>query len=92
MARRSATDRRRSVERLDFTTKCRLSIGGNVYDCLVDNISTVGAAIEMPHSNIHLLHVGERGTLNVLLLSPVRFHCKVVRIGSSQIGVTFIDD
>jgi hypothetical protein len=87
------SDSHRSDERLNLTTKCRLDISGKVYDCIVDNISTVGAAIDITDitlSNKHFLQVGEMGTLNVLLLSPVKFHCKVVRVSSKQIGVEFV--
>lgn len=92
MAKKSVNDKRRSDERLEFPTKCRLDISGTEYDCIVDNISAVGAAIEVSCSNKHSLHVGEMGTLSVLLLSPVRFHCKVVRVSATQIGVEFVDD
>jgi hypothetical protein len=90
MATRSDSEKRRSDERLEFITKCRLDINGNVLECIVDNISTVGAAIELVSSDEHSLHVGETGTLHVLLLSPVSFQCKVVRVGSTQIGVEFL--
>jgi|SRR6185369_4902316 len=88
---RSGSYKRRSDERLDLTTQCRLDIGGKVFDCIVDNISTVGASIDITFTKTHIFQVGETGTLNVLLLSPVRFNCKVVRMNSTQICVEFVD-
>jgi len=82
---------RRRDERLDLTTKGRLDISGKGYDCIVDNISPVGAAIDMAFTKTPVLQVGQMGTLNVLLLSPVRFHCRVVRTSSTRIGVEFVD-
>lgn len=88
---RSGSDVRRRDERLDFTTKGRLDFSGKVYDCIVDNISPVGASIDITLTKSPILQEGEMGTLNVLLLSPVRFHCRVVRASSTQIGLEFVD-
>jgi hypothetical protein len=82
---------RRRDERLDLTTKGRLAISGKVYDCIIDNISPVGAAIDMTLTKTPVLQVGQMGTLNVLLLSPVRFHFRVVRTSSTRVGVEFVD-
>ena len=89
--RRSDSDMRRRDERLDLTTKGRLDISGKVYDCIVDNISPVGESIDIALTKTPILQVGQTGTLNVLLLSPVRFHCRVVRTSSTRIGVEFVD-
>lgn len=94
MKSRRGSDKCRRDKRLNITTKCRLDISGKVHDCIVDNISTVGAAIDITNlkfSKKNLLQVGEMGTLNVLLLAPVKFHCKVVWVSSTQIGVEFIN-
>jgi hypothetical protein len=84
-------NKQRSDERVNFITKCRLDINGTIYDGLVDNISTTGASIEMTDSGQIDIHVGDMGTLKVLLLSPVKYLCKVVRINSNQIGLQFIE-
>lgn len=82
--------KQRSDERVKFTTKCQLDINGKKYNCLVDNISTTGASIEMTASEQNYIQVGEMGTLKVLLLSPVKYLCKVVRVNSNQIGLHFV--
>jgi len=83
--------KQRSDNRVALLTKCQFDINGRKYNCLVDNISTTGAAIEMTVSDQDDIQVGEIGTLNVLLLSPVQYQCRVVRISSDQVGVQFID-
>ena len=86
------SEQQRSSSRVELLTKCRLTIKGKKYNCLVDNISTTGAAIEMAKdSDQDRIQVGDTGTLVVLLLSPVTYQCKVVRIDSKLIGVKFID-
>jgi PilZ domain len=84
-------EKQRSDNRVALLTKCQLDINGRKYSCLVDNISTTGAAIEMTVLDHDDIQVGEMGTLNVLLLSPVRYRCRVVRIDSNQIGVQFVE-
>ena len=83
-------DKQRSDSRVELLTKCQLEINGKKYNCLVDNISTTGAAVEMAGTDQDSIQVGNTGTLDVLLLSPVTYHCWVVRISSDQIGVNFI--
>jgi PilZ domain. len=83
--------KQRSDNRVEFLTKCQLDINGRTHNCLVDNISTTGAAIEMTVAGQDDIRVGETGTLNVLLLSPVTYQCRVVRISANLIGVQFID-
>ena len=86
------TEQQRSSSRVELLTKCRLTIKGKKYNCLVDNISTTGAAVEMADDTYQDSgRVGDSGTLNVLLLSPVTYQCKVVRMDSNLIGVKFID-
>lgn len=81
--------KKRSDERVKFTTKCQLDINGKKYNCLVDNISTTGASIELTASDLNHIQVGELGTLKVILLSPVKYLCRVVRVSSNQIGLHF---
>lgn len=85
-------EQQRGESRVELLTKCRLTIKGKKYNCLVDNISTMGAAVEMSDdSNYDCIRVGDMGSLVVLLLSPVTYHCKVVRMDSNLIGVKFTD-
>lgn len=85
-------DKQRRDKRLTLITQCLLNIGDSSYNCLVDNISTIGASVEIDASDQNYIHVGDIGTLNVLLLSPVKYLCKVVRINSNQIGLQFVDN
>jgi hypothetical protein len=68
-----------------------LDINGSKYDGLVDNISTTGASVELAASGQIDIQVGDKGTLNVLLLSPVNYMCKVVRINSNKVGLQFVE-
>ena len=82
-------DKQRSDSRVELLTKCQLEIKGIKYDCLVNNISTTGASVEMTTIDLDHIQVGDTGKLDVLLLSPVTYHCWVVRISSDRIGVNF---
>jgi hypothetical protein len=84
-------EQQRSESRVEFLTKCQLEINGNKYNCLVDNISTTGAAVEMADTDQDCIQVGDTGTLDVLLLSPVTYRCRVVRTDSNLIGVQFVN-
>jgi hypothetical protein len=81
----------RSEERVTFTTRCSLDIGDTKYNCLVGNISTTGAFIEVNVSDHGHIHVGDVGNLKVLLLSPVNYICRVVRKNANKIGLQFVD-
>ncbi|OGU18136.1 MAG: hypothetical protein A2076_05965 [Geobacteraceae bacterium GWC2_53_11] len=85
-------DETRNDERVNIVTKCSLDINGTKYDCIVDNISTLGASIEMNGLDQITLHVGDVGTLHVLLISIVQYLCKIVRIDSHGVGLQFVDD
>ena len=82
--------KKRSDERITFISKGQMDINGTKYNCLVDNISTIGALIEVAASEQKHILVGEMGILNTVLLSPVKFLCKVVRINLNQIGLQFV--
>ena len=83
--------KQRGDSRVELLTKCQLEIKGKKYNCLVDNISTTGASIEMADTDLDNIQVGDTGTLVVLLLFPVTYHCRVVRRSSDQIGVQFVE-
>lgn len=80
----------RNNERIAFTTKGLLDIRGSIYACLVDNISTTGVLIEVNNLDQENIRLGDIGTLSILLLSPVNYTCRVVRIDSNQIGLNFL--
>lgn len=82
--------KKRSDERFTLLSKGRMDINGTHYNCLVDNISTIGALIEVTATDQKHFPVGETGILNTVLLSPVEFLCKVVRINLNQIGLQFV--
>jgi len=84
-------DKQRSDERFNIITKCSLNINDTMYDCIVVNISTVGASIEINASDQFNIHIGDIGTLYVLLLSTVQYLCKVVRTDSNRVGLQFVD-
>jgi len=84
-------DKKRGEERIAFKTTCILDIKDSKYSCLVDNISTAGALIEVNTSDQGCIQMGDVGTLKVLLLSPVTYLCKVIRIHSNQIGLHFVE-
>jgi len=84
-------EQHRSESRVEFLTKCQLEINGKKYNCLLGNISTTGAAVQIVDTEHDCIQVGNTGRLDVLLLSPVSYHCRIVRIDSNQIAVQFID-
>lgn len=82
---------KRSDERLKFVSNGQIDINGTKYNCLVDNISTIGALIEVTASEQKHILVGEMLILYMVLLSPVKFLCKVIRINIDQIGLQFVN-
>lgn len=82
-------DKDRGDERVIIKTRCRFDIKGTKYDGTVDNISTLGASVEINASN-KKIRVGDTGTLYVLLLSSIKYLFKVVRIDTKSIGLQFI--
>lgn len=82
----------RGDARVEYITKCEFDIKGIVYKCLLDNLSTTGASVEMTPSDQDYIQLGEIGTLTVLLSSPVKYLCTVVRIKSTQLGLQFLDN
>lgn len=82
--------KKRSDERFTLLSKGRMDINGTKYNCLVDNISTIGALIEVTASEQKHFLVGETGTLNTVLLSPVELLCKIIRTNFNQIGLQFV--
>ena len=81
----------RDDERIPFTTHGLLDIRGSKYSCMVDNISNTGVLIEVNNSEQEHIRLGDIGTLHILLLAPVRYSCRVVRIDSNEIGLHFLE-
>lgn len=82
----------RSDQRVSFITKCILHINNKKYSCLLENISTTGASIDMSRDVPASIQVGAPCILKVLLLSPVTYSCKVVRKTTDHIGVQFLEN
>lgn len=78
-------------ERITILTKCKLEIDGRKSDCLVENISTVGAMIKLDKTDYKFISVGDTGMISILLLSPVHYLCRVIRKEKGQIGLQFTD-
>jgi hypothetical protein len=85
------SNKTRNDERVNIITKCSFDVKGSKYDCILDNISTIGASIEINASDQNIIQIGDVGTLHVLLLSTVQYFCKVVRTDSKRIGLQFVD-
>ena len=82
----------RGDARVQYITKCELDIRGTIYKCLLDDLSSSGASVEMTSSDQDYIQLGEIGTLTVLLASPVKYLCTVMRIKSTQLGLQFLDN
>jgi len=82
-------EKTREDERVNIITRCRLDIKGTKYDGIVDNISTVGASVEINASDQNNIRIGDTGILYVLLLSTVQYLFKVVRNDTNRIGLQF---
>jgi hypothetical protein len=82
----------RGDARVEYITKCEFDLKGIVYKCLLDNLSTTGASVEMIPSDQNYIQLGDIGTLTVLLSSPVKYLCTVVRMKSTQVGLQFLDN
>jgi len=76
-------------ERFTLLTKCHLDIDGRRSDCLAENISTVGALIKVDEKDYKYISVGDKGTVTILLLTPVRYICTVIRKEHGEVGLQF---
>jgi hypothetical protein len=81
----------RSDERITFISKGLLGDKGEKFPCLLGNISTTGALIEMGGGVADIIQVGDICTLDVVLLRPVTYTCKVVHRDAVHVGLQFID-
>lgn len=83
------SSKERIDERVTILTKCKMDIDGRKFDCLVENISTVGAMIHVDEADYAYFSVGDKGTINILLLSPVKYVFTIIRKEHGQIGLQF---
>jgi len=82
----------RGDARVEYMTRCEFNVKGVVYKCLLDNLSTTGASVEITPSDRDYIQLGAKGALTVLFSSPVKYLCTVVRIKSTQLGLQFLDN
>lgn len=83
-------DIKRNDVRIPLVTTCFLNINGRKYSCLVGNISTTGALVELAHSQRLAIKTGDEGTLFTLLLSPIHLQCSVARVQANKVALQFI--
>ncbi len=84
-------DKQRSDQRVNYISKCLLDVHGTIYPGILENISKTGAAIEIVETLPHTIQCGETCILSTLLLSPVKYSCKILRIDSKRIALQFLD-
>lgn len=81
----------RSDQRVNYVSECLLDVQSTSYFCLLENISSTGASLEMIGDGPKNDQCGEECKLTVLLLSPVKYSCKILRINSFKIALKFLD-
>jgi hypothetical protein len=84
-------DKERNDERFPLRTRCILIINGSKHTCLVNDISTLGALVEVSSTYHNKIQLGDMGTLSVLLLSFVTYPCEVIRIIGNKIALHFLE-
>jgi len=81
----------RSDQRITYVSNSLLKINGVSYHCYLENISTTGALLEINENIDDTIQIDDVCSLDVLLLSPVKYSCKVVHVGNNKVGLKFID-
>lgn len=81
----------RSDQRITYVSNSLLKINGVSYHCYLENISTTGALVEINEDISETIHKDDVCSLDVLLLSPVNYTCKVVHTNNNKVGLKFID-
>ncbi len=76
-------------ERFTLLTKCHLDIDGRRSDGVAENISTVGALIKVDRADYKYISIGDKGTVTILLLTPVEYVCTVIRKCDGEVGLQF---
>jgi hypothetical protein len=76
-------------KRFTLLTKCHLDIDGRRSDGLAENVSTVGALIKVDDTDYKYISVGDKGTITILLLTPVEYVCTVIRKEHGEVGLQF---
>lgn len=82
---------KRSDQRITYVSNSLLRINGASYHCFLENISTTGALLDINEYINDTIHIDDVCSLDVLLLSPVKYTCKVVHISDNKVGLKFID-
>jgi len=82
---------KRSDQRITYVSNSLLKINEVSYHCFLENISTTGALLEIDDIISDTIHIDDVCSLDVLLLSPVKYTCKVVHINNNKVGLKFID-
>jgi hypothetical protein len=83
-------DNKRFDERIDYISNCILIYNDEEFTGLLNNISTTGALIEMNGPFPHGIKCEDACTLKVLLLSPVKYSCKIVHLEADHVGLQFL--
>lgn len=81
----------RSDQRITYVSNSLLKINGISYHCYLENISTTGALLEINENIGDTIRIDDVCSLDVLLLSPVKYSCKVVHVSNNKVGLKFID-
>jgi len=81
----------RSDQRVNYISKCFLDIDGTSYPGLLENISTTGASVKMIDAIPQTIRCGDLCILTTLLLSPVKYSSKILRINSTHIALQFLE-
>lgn len=81
----------RNEERVNYISKCLLDIKGTSYSGLLENISTTGASVKMIDALPESIVCGCECVLSALLLSPVKYQSRIIRINSSRIALQFLE-
>ena len=84
-------DKKRVDQRVDYVSKCLLNVHGTGYSGILENISKDGASIEIIDTLPDTVNCGDTCILNVLLLSPVKYSCKILRMDASRIALQFLE-
>lgn len=82
---------KRSDQRITHVSDSLLKIRGESYHCFLENISTTGALLDLNMNIGDKFQIDDVCSLDVLLLSPVNYTCRVVHINDSKVGLKFID-
>jgi hypothetical protein len=84
-------EKNRNNDRIQFRSRCLLIINELKHTCLVTNMSTTEALVEISALYRNSIKVGDCGTVKVLLHLAVTYPCKVVSIDDNVIRLNFLN-